>query len=87
MKKLLLTLALGAFALGLLAGDGNSDKATCPATAKACCAAKAQVAKDKASCCAQKQAACCKNQQTAGAKSAEAPKVAMSPKAAALAGK
>jgi len=96
MKKLILTLAVGALAIGLMAADTGSanKKAAKAAQPKACCAEKADPAKGAAAACPMKQGAAmaCPMKEGAGCNAkqmatAKTPKVLRSPKAAAEAGK
>jgi hypothetical protein len=85
MKRLILCVALSAFACGLLAGESDVQKpasadkpAACCGAAKATCSAKGEArATEKPACCC----GCCKNAKSDQAKKAK--KVLMSPKAAA----
>jgi len=84
MKRLILCVALSAFVFSVQAGegDGNKQKPACADKPAACSAAKAAACPLKSEACRAEKPACCKK-----AKSKQARKPLMSPKAASLAEK
>jgi hypothetical protein len=98
MKRIILTIALSLVAAGLFAGDAKSDKqkTACPATGACgettgCCSQKEMTStrtqKQMTSITTEKTATCCQGKQAKVKGKVRDTRIAMSPKAAVLAGK